>query len=541
VPAERNARPAIVAAFVVLAFLFLAPGYVRPDSVAVVAYLRSAVLDVDFAFFNEWAGTGLVRGGVTMFTEVTPVGALANHWGIGTSILSAPPYLAAYLIGGPPDGFFDLYAAVLAWTNVVFAAWALAIAAGFLSRHAGLAIAATLFGTPLFFQTFLFPLGSTHVAGALAIGLVFGALFHDRDGDALAGLAAGLATGFAIAARLQHVVIVPAVAYVAVRQRRSLRWWLAAIAGGAIPLACQAVAWQAIYGTPLGPLVLGARLEGTTWVPFRNFALFTVLFSSYHGLFSWSPVVALAIVGWIFAARSPDARRRLIAAAALLMFCGEWIANGTLDRFFWCGMSFGARRFIDLAAPIAIGIAWFASSIPTAAATTIVAGCSLWSVGLMVAAETKAISLARYVSGADLLRAVFSAQTWAHLRDVDWHSPVTNGAFAVQSLLALLILGVLAIVAAVLRPRAIAAMVAACAALVVVIVAAVRTPERARQSAQRLHINVAASLQAGPLIDERTLLIDELAWARARGDRERVAGTTNELRAIDARLRSLSR
>jgi hypothetical protein len=540
VPAERNARLAIVAAFVVLAFLFLAPGYVRPDSVAVFAYLRSAVLDGDFAFFNEWAAMGLVRNGITMFAEVTPAGALANHWWIGTSILSAPPYLAAFLLGGPPDGFFGLYAAVLGWTNVVFAAWAMSIARGFIARRAGLAIAATLLGTPLFWQTFLFPLG-THVAGALAIGLVFAALFHDDDSDALAGLAAGLATGFAIATRLQHFVIVPAVAYVAVRQRRSLRWWLAAIAGGAIPIACQAAAWLSIYGTPLGPLARGATLEGTTWMPFRNIALFTVLFSSYHGLFSWSPVVALAVAGWIFAARSPDAQRRLVAAAALLMFCGEWIANGTFDRYFWGGMSFGARRFVDLAVPIAIGIAWFASSISTAAATAIIAGCSLWTVGLMVAAQTKAISLARYVSGADLLRAVFSTQTWARLREVDWHSPATNGPLALQSLLALAILGVLAIVAAFLRPRAVVAALAACAALVVVIVAAVRTPERARQSAQRLHINVGASSQAGPLLDERTLLNDELAWARARGDRERAAGTMNELRAIDARLRSLSR
>jgi hypothetical protein len=537
VPPERNGRLTIVAAFVVLAFLFLAPGYVRPDSVAVFAYLRSAVLDGDFAFFNEWAAMGLVRGGVTMFAEVTPAGALANHWWIGTSILSAPPYLAAFLLGGPRDGFFGLYAAVLGWTNVAFAAWAMSIARGLISRHAALAIAATLFGTPLFWQTFIFPLG-THIAGALAIGLVFVALFKS-DGDALAGLAAGLATGFAIATRLQHFMIVPAVAYVAVGQRRSLRWWLAAIAGGAIPLACQAVAWTAIYGTPLGPLARGATLEGTTWMPFHNVALLTVLVSSYHGLFSWSPVVALAVTGWIFAARSPDAQRRLIAAAALLMFCGEWIANGTFDRYFWGGMSFGARRFVDLAVPIAIGIAWFASSISTAAATAIVAGCSLWSVGLMVAAQTKSISLARYVSGADLLRAVFAARTWARLRDVDWHSPVTNSALALQSLVALAILGVLALAAAFLRPRAVVAAVAACIALVVVIVAAVRTPQHARESAQRLHINVAASSQAGPLIDERTLLSDELAWARARGDSERAAATMNELRAIDARLRSL--
>ena len=33
------------------------------------------------------------------------------------------------------------------------------------------------------------------------------------------------------------------------------------------------------------------------------------------------------------------------------MFVGEWIANGTLDRYFWGGMSFGGRRFVDVTKP----------------------------------------------------------------------------------------------------------------------------------------------------------------------------------------------
>src|SRR3981081_2388634 len=106
----RSATLIIAAAHVLCGIVFLSPGYVRPDSIAIYAYLRSAVFDRDFAFFDEWASAGLIRNGLTLFSEGPPTGALANHWWIGTSILSAPPYLIARLIGGPADGFGGLYA-----------------------------------------------------------------------------------------------------------------------------------------------------------------------------------------------------------------------------------------------------------------------------------------------------------------------------------------------------------------------------------------------------------------------------------------------
>ncbi|HEX3581425.1 MAG TPA: hypothetical protein VH087_06660 [Thermoanaerobaculia bacterium] len=519
---ERSAQFAIVAAFAVLAFLFLAPGYIRPDSVAVFSYLRSAVADGDFAFFNEWASAGMVRGGVTMFSEVTPTGALANHWWIGTSILSAPSYLIAHLFKAPRDGFSGIYGVVLAMTNVGFAAWTMAIAWSFIKKKASIPILATVIGTPFFWYAYVFPLG-THMAGAFAIALVFVALFRSKS-----GAAAGLATGLAIIVRLQHFVIIPAVLYVAWQQRRRLEWWLAAIGGGALAIACQAAAWLAIYGTPLGPITRGATLAGTTWMPFRNIALLPVLFSSYHGLFAWAPVVFLALLGWIAAARSFEAERSMIAVASLLMFAGEWIANGTFDRYWWGGMSFGPRRFVDLALPIAIGLAYFATAISPRVAYVLMDACSLWSIGLMAAAEAHTISLAHFVTGADLLHAVSSSETWRRLGTADLHSPITNPLLAKQAFVALLMVAAVGLVASMLDARAVT--IGMAVALAAIIVVSARTPSRARASAQALHIDMAASKRVGPLLDERGLLMDELAW---RPSQE----TVRELQQIDGILR----
>ena len=532
---ERLLAPLVItAANVLCGLFFLAPGYIRPDSIATFAYVRSAVFDGDFAFFNEWASSGLIRDGLTLFSEVRPAGALANHWWIGTSILSTPSYLVTRAIGGPSDGFGGLYAVVLAWTNVGFAIAALCIAWIFVRRDvtpaiASIALIVTMLGTPLFWQTFRWPLG-THVAGALAIGLVLVALFGDERSS---GFATGLAVGLAIAVRIQHFVVIPAVVVVAIRQRRGLRWWIEAVAGGAIPIACQAAAWWSIYGSPFGPLTRGGNLTGTTWMPFHSIALWTILGSSYHGLFTWTPVVILAILGWILSLGSFDDRRQNVAVACLLMFAGEWIANGTFDRYFWGGMSFGARRFTDLAVPFAIGIAWCASALSARIVAIVAAIASLWTVGLMVAAHAGTLSLARYVSGRDLIHAVMSADTWAKAANVPLHAPSLQ-----QSLIAVAIVAVLGLIATRLTP--IVSAIAMMLVLVAVIFCGIRTPRHARESAARLHIDLAGSRRFGPLLDQRGLLTDELAWERATGRIEEAARTESELRAINVLLQSIS-
>ncbi|HEY6894257.1 MAG TPA: hypothetical protein VI258_08830, partial [Rhodanobacteraceae bacterium] len=372
---------------------------------------------------------------------------------------------------------------------------------------------ATSLGTPLFWYTFRFPLG-THAAGALCVALIFAALFLTESG-ALTGLTAGLA----IATRLQHFVLLPAIVIVGIVQRRRGKWWLSAVGAGALPLVAQGIAWYAIYGTPFGPLTRGANLQGVTWMPFQHIALWQVLFSSYHGLFAWSPVAAIAIIGWIAALR----RDRDLALACILMFLGEWIANGTLDRYFWGGMSFGGRRFVDLALPFALGIAWFAERIRTWVAVVILTPLVAWSVALMLAAYAGTISLARYVSGADLL---------AGIARINFSTPLhasTNWKALV----------VVAIVAALLWPLRRLAVAYVALFVVCVAICAWRTPAAAADA--RARIDVRKSMRFGPLVDERRLLQDEVDWARATGDVARANATSREIAAIDRLLAELNR
>lgn len=520
----------ILAAHALCGLLLLAPAYIRPDSVATYSYLRSMTFDGDLSFFNEWQMFGLVQKGVTLFSEVTPVGALANHWWIGTSMMTAPFYIVLRPFA-QGDGFAGAYGSLLAWASVLFVAAALSIAFAIAhtSRSArATALIAISLGTPLFWYTFRFPLG-THAAGTLCVALILAALFLPQL-ESHAGMAAGLAAGLAIATRLQHFVLVPAVIVIAIRQRRDIRWWTEAFLAGMIPIAAQAIAWTSIYGTPFGPVTRGANLQGVTWMPFRHIALAEVLFSSYHGLLIWSPVVVLAFIGWAVAWRSA----RDLSLACMLMFAGEWLANGTLDRYFWGGMSFGGRRFVDLAVPFVLGMAWFAERFGPRITMALAAPMVAWSVALMVAAHANAISLARYVSGDVLIGAVFSLETWRRAAATPLH-------VATEWSAVLVIIAVGALLIALRRfawPMAIAY---SAAFVVAVTICAVRTQEHVAGSISAIGIDVRKSSRIGPLLDERRLLGDEVDWARARGDGTRADATTNELRGIDHLLSELSR
>src|SRR5438094_10118857 len=146
----------IFAAHALCGLFLLAPAYIRPDSVATYAYLRSMAFDGDLSFFNEWQMFGLVQKGVTLFSEVTPVGALANHWWIGTSMMTAPFYIVLRPFA-QGDGFAGAYGSLLAWASVLFVATALSIvcAIAHASKSAfATALIAVSLGTPLFWYTF---------------------------------------------------------------------------------------------------------------------------------------------------------------------------------------------------------------------------------------------------------------------------------------------------------------------------------------------------------------------------------------------------
>lgn len=535
---------AILAIHIAAAMLFLSPGYLEPDSVAIYAYLRSVAFDGDLLFFNEWAGFGLVEGGVTLFKEVTPSGALANHWWIGTSLLSAPFYAGGHLVqalaGRALDGFTGAYAFSLAWSVVFFGALTSWIAWCFLRdelqysvRRSVATVTFLWFGTPLFFYEFRFPLGS-HIAGAFCVAALLWFLRRlEIDSSSTVIWLAGLALGLAVATRLQHFVLAPAALLALWRGGRSWRDVLIFGFAAALPVATQLIAWHTIYGHPLGPLVTGS-IEGATWMPFRNNALLTVLFTSYHGLFSWSPVLLFALSGWLLLYVQKEHRR--LAQICLLMFVGEWVANGLFDRYFWGGMSFGARRFIDLAVPFAVGIGATLNRktfIPAAAAV-------LWSVCLSAAAMTGRLELSADVSFTHMVGSAFSVSVSQLTETI----ARTAAAIRVPALTIATLIACVAALAALSAvcalPRRLSFLLTTYLSLIIVALMVVHARSRSRVESElrRFGIDLEISRSLGPLLDARGLIRDEATYFMRRHD-PRAEDSLRDVRVIEAHIERL--
>ena len=553
---DRRAALAILVVHLLVAVVFLAPRYIRPDSVGVTSWLRSAVVDGDLLFFDEWAGFRMVGDGYAQFKEVTPAGALANHWGTGASVLASPFYLASHAVSlvlpgdlFPDDGFFGLDLATLGWVAVLCSALA-----SLCAYHAArqllpdlepvvipLALLVTAVGTPWFWYAFRMPLG-THAAGMVAIGvfsLLVIRLLHGRDES---GLLLGLALGLACLTRLQHAALVPLLLWAGVRTRRPWSFWLGAGLGLALPAAIQAGAWWAVYGNPFGPLVSGATAAGTTYLPFTRFSLVPVLLSPWRGLFTWSPVTAVAIAGWVALALTPRSAagwssRRATGVFLLLLFAVELVANSTLDRFWWGGLSFGPRRFVDLAVPFTVGVAAALAGRWRRPLAVLSLAAASWSTGLMIAAGSRGLDLSRALDWPGLCRAALVAP-WSARPD-HFRSPLLDPGFLVLLVLALVVVALVAAGLLWFAHRVGAANLAA-GWMVVVLVAVAglvrNTSGRADAERRRFGLDTERARVGGPLVDQRSLLGLELEWLELIGDTGEAARTRQDLAATDQAL-----
>jgi hypothetical protein len=137
-----------------------------------------------------------------------------------------------------------------------------------------------------------------------------------------------------------------------------------------------------IYGSPLESGYI--PLSDWAW---RSPYFSSVLFSSDHGLFVWTPVVILAVAGlFVFRQRQPDVGTPILAAVLafyLLIACYP-------D---WDGISsYGNRFFVSLTAPFILGLSVLLDRIaaffrsPRAAqitASLLVACLVLWNMAFL--------------------------------------------------------------------------------------------------------------------------------------------------------------
>ena len=369
-----------------------APG-ITTDGAIYFTQLRSLVFDRDLDVAREFAYLGQP--------------ARPSHFvAVGPTLVWAPLYLAvaavdyvAHAIGmasGPGDP--AAVGLTLPYVRAALISSFLVGAAGLFAVHAllrreyarGVALLTTLLlfaATPLVWYM-VYEASMTHAAsfGAVAV-LVCAAVRWVGDNGYSAAEARwlGTLTGLAFLMRPQEALfaVVPAVlAGSLVASWKERTGVLLRLAGHAAVGAAPWLVLQAVHST----LLLRANdfdLVGQQGYlnPIQSRWIDT-LFSSWHGLLSWSPMVYVAVIGTVALLW----RRRTWALLALgLLVAMAWVNGSTTD---WAGgWSFGGRRFTSTLVMLASGLALAIESArrrPHVLTTLLAAVAIVWNYGLMV-------------------------------------------------------------------------------------------------------------------------------------------------------------
>ena len=223
------------------------------------------------------------------------------------------------------------------------------------------------------------------------------------------------------------------------------------------------------------------------------------------------------------------------------MFLFELTANATMDRYFWGGLAFGARRFVDLAVPFGLGLWWFVKAFPARFAYPLLVGAVGWSVSLAGSAMIGRLGLLHDVSWPALIRNVADLRWILAIDTPTLNSPVTFPQAIPHALIALglVLLFWVGTVFLVRRPRLTLGLILAAIIASGGFVLSMLEPSRAAASGEleRYEIDRPLAMRAGPLLDQRALLFDELEYYRRAGRETSAERTLEELQQIDRTLR----
>ena len=335
-------------ALVVLLALTFKPT-IENDGIGYFSYLHSVVVDHDLDFTDEYAAVRAEGVGYypLLIESRTATGRLADYFPIGPAVVSLPVYLitlASRPTGDPQFGppfsvTLSLVSLLVGLLAVVFSYRLASVVA--LPSAALIGVVGAAAATP-FVYYLLYEPSYSHTFSACAVASFLYLWWWRRDSRSAAGwFALGVLGGLMGLVRYQDGPLI-LIAFL----DRPRRWWylLPFLAGVAIAFAPQLPVDQLLFGT-----WLPARPAGQELALFPGHYV-QVLFSSFHGLFSWTPITLLACLGFLFV------RERRLQLAFLYAFVVELVIGGAAPDWFG-GYAFGMRRFISLTPFFAIGVA----------------------------------------------------------------------------------------------------------------------------------------------------------------------------------------
>jgi hypothetical protein len=323
------------------------------------AYMRSLLLDRDLDIRNdiEFYNSRLPAGHSARLGE-------AYVFSVGPGLLWSPFFIMGHTVvrlanaSGmqiASDGFSIVEEALVSLASIAYVVIGLLLLFQTVTRLARESIAAfavlgTFLASPAVYYT-LFEPTMSHTLELFSVALFFWALLGrsiERPRDALL---LGGASALVFLVRWQNAVFLVLVPLVLAIRWRDREGWPDFVPGitafllGALPVALiQPLFWRIALGSYV------VVPQGSGFLNPLQPHLLDVLFSTRHGLFSWTPALMLGLIGLAWMPSRPLAIGLFVVFLLDLYVC-------SIATDWWAGEAFGMRRMIGATPVFALGMA----------------------------------------------------------------------------------------------------------------------------------------------------------------------------------------
>jgi hypothetical protein len=439
-PGPRKAERVLFVLFL-LSLAMLNP-WVRGDGVGYYAYARAPLIEHSLDFIHDYqqANTSfrenrLDENGQPRAEFRTRTGHIENHFTVGPAMLWAPFLLVAHAgvllarAAGSTvaaDGFSTPYRIAMALATAIYGFLGLLISFRLARKYvdetwALLATLAIWWASSLPVYMYFNPSWS-HAHSAFVVALFLWYWHETRDARSLPQwILLGAIGGLMLDVYYANVMLFIILPLEALREY-SAAWRKAT---PSTPSVLQLLTRHIAFGVTLilcmlptfiaHRIVYGSIFE-TGYIPIRDWFwsspyFLSVLFSSNHGLFSWTPILLFAVIG-LFAFWRSVPRTGLAFLGATLAF--YYFIASYPD---WAGISsYGSRFFVSLTPLFILGLAVFMDRFTrlfrtrgaaVAAASVFLACFVFWNAGLMFQWGTHLIPARGTVSFSEMIRNQF--------------------------------------------------------------------------------------------------------------------------------------
>jgi hypothetical protein len=334
------------------------------DGIFYYATMRSALLDGDVRVVNDLALAN---------ARVPPNAAFhgfrieeAYVFPIGPSILWSPFFLTGhglavlyYTVGGSVkiDGFSWIDESFVCVAGILYGCLGLYFTFRLVSRWvpeeiALVAVLATFAASSAFYYVAI-ENWLSHTLEIFSLPLFFAFALAERDFKVRDFVVSGFLLALVFLVRWQDVLFGVVLLRPLVRLYRGSRNPILALSTGCVTLAFSFILgaslqfwyWSAIFGTYL------TIPQGSGFIDIANSHPLAVLFSTLHGLITWTPIALIGFIGLLFLPRQSGLLLLFTVSIALqVILCGavsDW----------WAGDAFGQRRLVNLFPLLCIGVA----------------------------------------------------------------------------------------------------------------------------------------------------------------------------------------